>query len=413
MRFPVSFFKKTEKNSVPNSAEETVKIDGQKQRKNDKIVCACFAVFFIIAIVLNIFASPKEKSPQDVFTGQEENEAKLAQVLDRTANVKTLAVDEPRINQPSIYGHEILFSAGKGSLEGSVLTNLYLFDAQTGQAKKIAESKIKDGEIYETYLSRDWIVWLDTDHKGKNVIYKMNRNDYGSVKANTASIVQETANHMPKLGLYGNYLIWMEQESDTLDKLYFVDLTSDENMTIQEFNKTNYAVSSPFIYKNTVIWADSDPNDADGQNSAICSVVFDQLGTVDSQGDYVPDSDEGEIDIKTFSTGTYVHNPICNDDIFVWIDKNNAPDSSLYYAYKSGDTTPKRYWRNVTQYALGEDFLAFTSNQVIYAYYYQSDVLVQISPSGESSILPQASGKLVVWEQFAQGNDTFKYNILG
>ena len=106
---------------------------------------------------------------------------------------------------------------------------------------------------------------------------------------------------------------------------------------------------------------------------------------------------------------------MCNDDVFVWIDKNNAPDSSLYYAYKDGRGEPVRYWRNVTQYAVGDDFIVFASNQIIYAYYYESDILVQVSESGRSSILPQAFGTLVVWEDKSDtsGNDVFKYNILG
>ena len=291
-------------------------------------------------------------------------------------------------------------------MDSSILTNLYLIDAVTGEAKKITESKLSGGEIYETYISENWIVWLDTDHKGKNVIYKMSRRDIKEIKANTISVVQEAENHMPKLGLYGDYLIWMEQVSASEDKLYFVDLTTDENMALQ----------TPYIYKNTVIWAERDPErPEDDSVSAIYNVIFEDLGTVDSDDDYEPEEDSGILEPEIFSPGTYVHNPMCNDDVFVWIDKNNAPDSSLYYAYKDGRGEPVRYWRNVTQYAVGDDFIVFASNQIIYAYYYESDILVQVSESGRSSILPQAFGTLVVWEDKSDtsGNDVFKYNILG
>ena len=200
------------------------------------------------------------------------------------------------------------------------------------------------------------------------------------------------------------------------DKLYFVDLTTDENMALQMFDQTNYAVSTPYIYKNTVIWAERDPErPEDDSVSAIYNVIFEDLGTVDSDDDYEPEEDSGILEPEIFSPGTYVHNPMCNDDVFVWIDKNNAPDSSLYYAYKDGRGEPVRYWRNVTQYAVGDDFIVFASNQIIYAYYYESDILVQVSESGRSSILPQAFGTLVVWEDKSDtsGNDVFKYNILG
>ncbi len=397
----------------------------QLKKKRDMAFYACASVLLVIAIILNVLwangtlntAGGNPDAPWP--TPNATDEIKFS-VLDHSNTVKVLEVDEVRVNHPSISGHELLFSAGTGSLEKSVLTNLYLFDAVTGKAKKIAQSTISGGEIYETYLSEKWIVWLDTDHKGTNIIYKMNREEVNGVKANTVSVVQQTENHMPRLGLYGNYLVWMEQVSDSEDKLYFVDLTTDENMALQQFTNTNYAISTPYIYKNMVIWAEEDKT-APGQNkSAIYNITFDELGQSNTQdenetSDEAEGEDSGELLPETFITGTYVHKPICNDDIFVWIDKNNAPDSSLYYAYKSGALEPKKFWNNVTQYSIGDDFIAFVSNQIIYAYYYKQDVLVQVSESGHSAILPQAFGTMIVWEDKTEtsGKDVFKYNILG
>ncbi len=387
----------------------------QKRKNTDIAVLSTAVVLVICTVVLNVL-SANGKFVRQTKTEWEppvQQEEIKVEIVDRSNNVKEMDVNEARINEPSIYGHEMLFSAGGGSLENSVLTNLYLFDAVSGTKKKIAESKL--GEIYETFLSEDWIVWLDTDHKGKNVIYKMNRKALDGMEANTVSTVQETENHMPKLGLYGNYLIWMEQISDSEDKLYFVDLTSDENMALQLFDSTNYAVSAPYIYKNMVIWAEKDPDNE--AISAIYEMIFEDLGEVKQTDEYSPEDedDSGELEPEVFKTGTYVHKPICNDDIFAWIDRNNAPDSTLYYAYKSGAKEPVKFWNNVTQYSVGEDFIVFESNQIIYAYYYKSDVLVQVSESGKSAIMPKCFGTLVVWEDKTStgGSDVFKYNVLG
>ncbi len=409
----------------------------RRRKKHDTIFYSCASVLLVCAIVLNILSSTGvikdnrqdhgvDKQPWATPDTQEKIEFA---VVDRSSTVREMKVDELRINQPSIYGHEMLFSAGTGTLEGSVLTKLFLFDAIDGTVEQIAKSEIKDGEIFETYLSENWIVWVDTDHKGKNIIYKMNRVEIDGVKANTVSVVQEAENHMPRLGLYGDYLVWMEQVSDSEDKLYFVDLTSDENMAIKLFESTNYAVSTPYIYKNTVLWADQDPENPDKNVSAIYSLVFEDLGESDTLDEDTPtdesndsedsdeatDDDSGEMEPQAFSTGTYVHKPICNDDIYVWIDKNNAPDSTLYYAYKSGALPPVSFWKNVTQYSVGDDFIAFVSNQIVYAYYYKSDILIQVSETGSSAILPQAFGTLIVWEDktSTSGSDVFKYNIMG
>ncbi len=390
----------------------------KRRKKRDYIFYSVAAVFLIVAIVLNILSSTgvilgnNPGGTQGAWqTPDPDSEIKLTAV-DRSNNTKEMSVDEKRINQPSIYGHEMLFSAGSGSLESAVLNKLYLFNAVTGKAEKIAESKLSGGEIFETYLSENWIVWVDTDHKGKNVIYKMNRVEINGVKANTVSIVQQAENHMPRLGLYGNYLVWMEQVSDKEDQLYFVDLTTDENMSIKLFENTNYAISTPYIFKDMVLWADNDPADATGTKSAIHYVVFENLGSTESSEEEPEDS--GILETQIFATGTYVHKPICNDDVFVWIDKNNAPDSTLYFAYKSGNMQPTELWDNITQYSVGEDFICFVSNQIVYAYYYQSDILLQVSPANRSAILPQAFGTLIVWEDKTDsGDDKFMYNIMG
>lgn len=389
----------------------------QKRKKRDYLFYSCAAVLLITAIILNVLASTgvignnSQLGHQGAMPTPDPNITLVS--VDRSESARKMVINEKRINQPSIYGHEMLFSAGSGSLESAVLNKLYLFDAITGKAEKIAESKLSDGEIFETYLSENWIVWVDTDHKGKNVIYKMNRVDINGTKANTVSVVQEAENHMPRLGLYGNYLVWMEQISDKEDQLYFVDLTTDENMSLKLFESTNYAVSTPYIFKDMVLWADNDPTDSSNTKSAIHYVVFEDLGVQDDASENEETEDSGVLETQVFATGTYVHKPICNDDIYVWIDKNNAPDSTLYFAYKSGAYQPQALWDNITQYSVGKDFICFVSNQIVYAYYYKSEVLLQISSASRSAILPQAFGTLIVWEDKTDGgDDVFMYSIM-
>ncbi len=400
----------------------------KRRRKRDTFFYITAAVLVIVALVFNVLDSKgvlsgtangpaATETVPPWATPQPAGDIKYT-VVDRSQGAKEMKVDEMRINQPSIYGHEMLFSAGSGSLDRSVLTNLYLYDAVTDENKKITSSKLDGGEIFETYLSEKWIVWVDTDHKGKNVIYKLEREKMNDGKWDTdILVVQEPENHMPRLGLYGDYLVWMEQVSDSEDKLYFVDLTTDENMAITMFQNSNYAVSTPYIHKDMVLWADADPDRVGENVSAIYNLVFEKLGetdTSDEESTETGEEDSGELEPGVFKTGTYVHNPICNDDIFVWIDKNTAPDSTLYFAYKSGALPPKALWSNITQYSVGDNFICFVYNQIVYAYYYAEDILLQVSEASRNSILPQAFGSLIVWEDKTDsGDDMFKYIIVG
>lgn len=90
----------------------------------------------------------------------------------------------------------------------------------------------------------------------------------------------------------------------------------------------------------------------------------------------------------------YVHDPITNGEVWAWIDKNKAPDSTLYL--KVGDEV-RRIAQGVITYALGDDMLIFGQNGNIYAYFYEDGTFARLNREGERSILPVVSGRRVVW----------------
>lgn len=378
-------------------------------------------------------------------------------IMDNSVNAKQISVEEKRINRPAVYGSELLFSAGNGSIEKPVLTTLYLFDVTTQKYTKIATTQIEDGEIFEYFLSDKWIIWLDTDHKGTNIIYKMNR------QTNEISKVREVGNLRPKLSLYGDLLAWMEQVSEESDRLYLLELNSEEDIVIEEFHETAYALSAPYIYENTVIWVGADPSGSG--NSAIFRADFtmddnynpeeqeqggDQTSAIDAsptpssheqtaaqntssaaetaaptasdsatapEGPWLPLPSSAENDtlkVYYYPAGMYVHEPMYNGQVVVWIDKNKAPDSSLYMLdLTSGEVSLLQ--TGVTSYALGTDFVVINSNQEIWAYYYRANTLIRVSSADRASILPETQGRVVVWEDKSSSGsgDVFMYNILG
>lgn len=383
-------------------------------------------------------------------------------IMDNSVNAKQILVEEKRINRPAVYGSELLFSAGNGSIEKPVLTTLYLFDVTTQKYTKIATTQIEDGEIFEYFLSDKWIIWLDTDHKGTNIIYKMNR------QTNEISKVREVGNLRPKLSLYGDLLAWMEQVSEESDRLYLLELNSEEDIVIEEFHETAYALSAPYIYENTVIWVGADPSgsgdsaifradftmddnynpeeqeqggeqtsaisaapstSAAGQTAAQSTSAAETASPTASptasasasatvpEGPWLPlpSSAENEtLKVYYYPAGMYVHEPMYNGQVVVWIDKNKAPDSSLYMLdLTSGEVSLLQ--TGVTSYALGTDFVVINSNQEIWAYYYRANTLIRVSSADRASILPETQGRVVVWEDKSSSSsgDVFMYNILG
>ena len=312
-----------------------------------------------------------------------------------------------QINIPSIAGKELLFSSGTGSLDsGSVLKNLYVYNLNTDKEEKVATAKMKKGEIYETVLNEDWIVWAETDHHTYNYIYVKDRR---KGKDGKVSRLKNCKNGVPKLKLDGNTLIWMEHVDKKTDKLYMMDLDTQENMELFTFNDVaTYGVSAPTIYDDTVVWAGPDSKQTsaeakeEGEHSTIFWLKLDEnaIGA------------DNKLNTKSFSPGTYVHEPLYNGKVFVWIDGNKSPNSKLYLSEPSG--TPKIIAEGVTTYGLGDGVVVFGQSQQIWAYVIETGEICRLTGSNERGMLPCVNGRTAVWYNLSSDSskDALKYKIL-
>lgn len=321
--------------------------------------------------------------------------------IDLSEGIIAVQSEENNINIPDVYGHEMVYSAGTGSLLKPLLKTLYLYDLDTQTEKKMAEVKLKDGEIFETVLNADYIAWLDTDQSGKNAIYVLDRNEENA----EPRLIKECSFAVPKLRLSKDYLLWIEQNEDKEERLYVVDLVSEENASIPGFAESiermvsTYGVSAPGIYGTQIIWAASDPNQSEedsilnGEKSAIYYCDLEMF----AQDDYEP---------GVFCPDMYVHDPITNGEAWAWIDKNKAPDSALYL--KVGDDV-QCIAQGVITYALGDDMLVFGQDGSIYAYFYNEGLYARLNRAGERGIMPVVSGRRVVWFNKSADGDVLEY----
>ncbi len=309
--------------------------------------------------------------------------------FDLSDGIVSVQSEEKFINTPDVFGHEMVYSAGTGSLLEPVLKTLYLYDLDTGTETKLATVQLKNGEIFETVLNASYIAWLETDQQGKNAIYVLERTEGATPK-----LIKECAFAVPKLRLSQDFLIWVEQDEDKEERLYVVDLVSEENASIPGFAEsmdrmmTTYGVSAPGIYDTQVIWAAQDPNQSEedsilnGEKSAIyhCDI------TMFAEDDYAP---------SAFSPNMYVHDPVTNGQAWAWIDKNKAPDSALYLRVGEGEVV--KIADGVITYALGEDMLIFGKDGGIYAYFYNEGTFARLNGASDRGILPVVSGRRVTW----------------
>ena len=380
-----------------------------------------------------IDASSTKPGPIVLITGPEDDAPSFevpniieGKYFDLSAQASTMTFNERSINQPVLWGEEMLFSAGTGSPDKPILKKLYLYNFTTQQTTVIAETKINYGEIYEPLLNDKWIIWLDTDQGGTNKIYSLNRATGETVE------IKSCKNGRPKLRLYENVLIWTEQVSKEQDKLYLYDMVSQENIPIVTMqDASTYGVSAPSIYQDTIIWAAPDPSQtaeerALGEKSAICSFrmsaqpsdeVKPDLGTVvipsetaDPNATAPPEGtvEEDPLVIDTYLPGMYVHEPLLYQNAYAWIDRNKAPNSNLYVSVDRSE--PKMVDTNVTAYVMGDGFLVYGRSQRIWAYFWESNIYACLSGEDTGAMLPFVYGNKVGWyDGNAQSdNDTLK-----
>lgn len=328
--------------------------------------------------------------------------ASLEHPLDLSDGIVEIKSKERSVNTPDVFGHEMVYSAGTGSLLEPLLKTLYLYDLDSETETEVAKVRLKDGEIFETVLNSNYIAWLDTDQSGKNAIYVLDRATEGA----QPRLIKECSFAVPKLRLSQDYLMWIEQNEEKEERLYVVDLVSEENASIPGFAESiermmsTYGVSAPGIYDTQIIWAASDPNQTEedsirnGEKSAIYYCDLEMF----AQDDYGP---------SVYCPGMYVHDPITNGEVWAWIDKNKAPDSTLYL--KVGDDV-RRIAQGVITYALGDEMLVFGQDGGIYAYFYKTGTYARLNRPQERGIMPVVSGRRVVWfNKSAKDGDRLDY----
>lgn len=309
-----------------------------------------------------------------------------AQAGDATAGTWAPELDFQYLNQPCLYGDELLFSAGDGAIDKPVLSGLYLYSLKSGTCEEVARTEIDNGEIYETQLNDRYICYVDSDMAQNNVIYCIDRASGERTK------IKECPNGKPKLRLAGDSLIWMEQTDENVDKLYLIDLKSQENIALATFeDAATYGVSAPCITDSAILWAAPDPDQSAQQREAgekSVIQIFQYLS--ESQVD-----EEGNLIFDSYAPGTYVHEPVACGDAIAWIDANKAPESKLYLSVGQGKA--HLVDENVTAYAIGEGYLCYSRDEAIWAYRWADGQYFRLSPEGQKAMLPAMAGKTVLW----------------
>nr|MBO2494858.1 hypothetical protein [Clostridia bacterium] len=472
---------------IRDRAEKAMELLKHERVRAMAIACTCALVVVVFGLVLKgdvlwhtdlperveepmeeiVLNSPEEddfvREPK-LSDDDEKVQPKQPLVIDLSDVRIDLETEMVQINEPTPYGRELLYSAGNSSsIEGPVLTKLFLYNLDTMEQTQVAETKVKFGEIYEGRFNENWIVWLDTNQSGTNYIYALNR------KTGEISQVKRCDLNKPQLVLYGDNLVWVEQKDEENDRMYLYNFKSGEPVILESFNNPTYGTCPPALYDDILVWVCPSPEDAgksiikkldlkealtigaataqdsviqpsgDGPvaqpddisandtlqqgETAIEVEIVDvggegELRQGENQDDEIYEQVEAEVvEPQIIDPQGFAIYPQTNGQVIAWLDNLNPSDARLLMTRDDGKTIQVVAQGVGRLFGVGDKFIVYTQNDSIMLYFWEIDCYARLTKPDEKGMLSKAcvAGNVVVWYDItdaSQRKDKVRISII-
>jgi hypothetical protein len=356
-------------------------------------VGAVALILVIIFVIVPAFGGGKgqevaESTPSPTLTPTSTPIAKP----DMSDAAEELAIDYKSINDPYVYGKEVIFSTGDKLESSPDLDRLAIFNMETGTAEEVTGVQKKYSSLLEPKLNESYIIYLDCKSEYGGAIRGVDR------VSGEVFTIREYLWGMPIVSLSGQYALWMQQTSKGTDRLYVYDLASRETAEIETIVNNYLSYSSAYIGDDAIVYVQ--PEDEDR--------VISQDGSAQSTNAeivVIPLIEGGDQQAVRFMPGMFAYNPLAWGDYVIFLDGTGGPGTNLMMCKRSGDTytTPKKIATDVLNYDVGNGYLVYTLDQAIYIYYFTDESTGRLSSDATDAILGSANGSEVVWYDITEG----------
>ena len=282
---------------------------------------------------------------------------------DLTAVQKEIVVPEFQyLADPFLYRGQICFAAGNYTPDGTAaFVRLCTYEPKTDRHTFLA-LPVQYKSIRFPKMNERWIVYLDATAAGGGRLVAYDR------IADTAKTIKTVHIGMPQPQLWGDTVVWLERTGQSRDKLFACDLKTGESVALELFDNSEYALSTPSFYDGMLVY-------------------------VDPQGKLTKwDLEQNKK--ETIETGTYVHDPQYNGTFLAYLSGNHGSDTDLYLLTDDG---PLCVAQNVSDFALGDTFLAYNRYERNYVYFPADQSTFCTTRDDEKAMLLTAGGNLLLW----------------
>lgn len=298
---------------------------------------------------------------------------------DFSANTQELVFDGSSsykwFTDPYFYDGRMIISAGKLASDGKNVAfgDMFFFDPEDRSAERLALSPQNSHFMYPKFNSR-WLVYLDANMSEGGAIMAVD------LTASTLKPVKvkDVYSGQPEPFLSDNYVAFIDRTGTTKDKLFVYDLTTMESTVVAMFTNSVYGQSKPFIHDSTLIWADSATSEGSSDTSLL-NYIYINSSTV-----------------KSVNTGTFIHDPECNSQYIAWLDEVHSRNTQLYGMNGFGGS-PFLIDSGVVEFGLGSDFVAYSRDEGIYVYMFDSGDIYRLTQDYEQAMFLGVSDDHVMW----------------
>jgi len=302
------------------------------------------------------------------------------------------AITSNSINDPYIFGSQIVFSTGDNTKTSPTLDTIAIYDMSTQQTTNVEGITKKYDQLYEPKIDDKYMVYLDC--KTPDV----SKNAYGGAvcgydrSTKKQFVMREYLYGKPKVTLSGDYALWLQQTNNGTDKLYLYYLPTEECTTIEVFVNAPFFISAPYMSDDSIIYVQ--PKD---QNKVVDTNTSSSL--TDVQICIIPLKNKGDAERVFYIPGTYVYEPLIKGNDIVYLDGDRDYNSNLMYCSKSGDsfTQPVAIAQGVLNYYIGDGFVVYTKDDAVFIYYFKDGSTGTLSSGTTRALLAGTNGKDVIW----------------
>ncbi len=295
-----------------------------------------------------------------------------------------LTIENLSINDPFVFGREVVFSTGKKDEVSPEIKQIALFDMDAKTTTVVEDITASYATLFEPKMNDKYIVYLDCKSAYGGAVCGFDR------ETGEKFVMREYLYGKPKVSLSGEYALWLQQTGKGTDRLYLYHLPSRETAEIEIFVNTPFSVSAPHMSDDAIVYV---------QPYGESQVLEGSSASTEAEICVIPLKEGADAQRILFRPGVPVFDPMIDGDNIVFIDTNRDEKARLLLCTKQGDTysQPTQIAEGVVNYAVGDGYVAYTKDEGIYLYYFADKSTGRLTSESTRSFLASANGKDVVW----------------